>query len=328
LVWNAKTGEPIANGESLPADFAQRVYHPSFSPDGHSLVYFSGEPAPKGSWARNAKDSSLWMMDFDPTAKPMLRNPRRLVGPGSHPSTTFGTATNSANMAYPTVSPDGKWVIFQRANMLSTTPGAENAELDNRSVFGDLSIVSTDAKGGTSDTPLDRLNGKGYPFAAGAERDMHYNYEPTLAPVAAGGYFWVVFSSRRTFGTELTGAPNPDTKTKYEGIKQLWVAAIDPNVEPGKDPSHPPFRLEGQSLTPNVRGFWALDPCKNDGSSCENGTECCGGYCDKGATAPVCRSSLPTCSANGDRCQQTTDCCGASAGVQCINEVCSEPMPK
>ena len=117
-----------------------------------------------------------------------------------------------------------------------------------------------------------RLDGDGYPFAAGA-RDLSWNFEPSFAPVAAGGYFWVVFTSRRTYGNILTG-----DKTV---VKQLWVAAIDQNPKPGVDPSHPAFHLTGQDeANLAMRGFWALDPCKGDGRGCASGTECCGGYCE------------------------------------------------
>src|SRR5262249_42710846 len=150
-----------------------------------------------------------------------------------------------------------------------------------------------------------------------------WNFEPTFAPVAAGGYFWVVFTSRRTYGNVLLG-------TKDQ-VKQLWVAAIDQSPTPGKDPSHPPFRLPGQDPTSvNMRGFWALDPCKADGQGCMSGTECCGGYCDASGDggAPVCKSQQNQCSQNGDKCGTATDCCNVAIGVTCINHVCSEPTPK
>jgi len=30
--------------------------------------------------------------------------------------------------------------------------------------------------------------------------DVSLNYEPTVSPIATGGYAWVVFTSRRSFG--------------------------------------------------------------------------------------------------------------------------------
>jgi hypothetical protein len=185
---------------------------------------------------------------------------------------------------------------------------------------GDLYIA--EVKSGT-EARLANLNGDNYPFAAGA-RDLHRNFEPSFAPVAAGGYFWVVFHSRRTYGNEATGP--------YSSIKQLWIAAIDQNPTPGQDPSHPAFRVPGQSLsTLNLRGFFALDPCKGDGEGCTSGTDCCGGYCNMApadAGGPICAPTSNGCANNGDKCTMDSDCCNANNGVTCINHVCSEPTPK
>src|SRR5262249_40816608 len=150
--------------------------------------------------------------------------------------------------------------------------------------------------------------------------DREMNFEPTFAPIASGGYFWVVFTTRRTYGNLLTG--------RMSVTKQLWVAAIDQNVTPGKDPSHPAFRLNGQGAqTLNMRGFWALEPCKADGATCESGADCCGGYCDDPGSGPICTSTRPACARNGDRCDTTGECCEAATGVTCINHFCAEPSP-
>src|SRR5262249_22938450 len=146
----------------------------------------------------------------------------------------------------------------------------------------------------------------GYPFAAGT-RDLGLNFEPSFAPVAAGGYFWVVFTSRRTYGNVLTGDSTM--------VKQLWVSAIDEKPQPGKDPSHPAFHLTGQAPNLAMRGFWSLPPCKADGQKCDSGTDCCGGYCD---SSGVCTSMSGGCSQLGDKCEDTSDCCDAPHGATCI----------
>ena len=60
-----------------------------------------------------------------------------------------------------------------------------------------------------------------------------------------------------------------------------WIcSAIDLNLTPGKDPSHPAFYLDGQeALAGNMRAFWVLDPCAPQGGGCASGDECCSGYC-------------------------------------------------
>src|SRR4029077_10979376 len=100
-------------------------------------------------------------------------------------------------------------------------------------------------------TPLDALNGvKGnstyLPYGM-AETNM--NYEPTLLPIAVGGYYWVVFTTRRCYGNTLTPTLDPDPFVyQTSRRKKLWMAAIDINAKPGVDPSHPPIYLPGQDL--------------------------------------------------------------------------------
>lgn len=159
--------------------------------------------------------------------------------------------------------------------------------------------------------------------------DTKYNYEPTINPIASGGYYWVVFTSRRMYGniatadayTTNTGAPIP---------KKLWVAAIDINPTPGVDPSHPAFYLPGQELNaPNMRGFWVVDPCRGNGSSCETGDECCNGFCrapgDGGGL--VCGDKPPGCAQELEKCTTSADCCG-SGSLTCINGTCFKPSPR
>jgi hypothetical protein len=135
---------------------------------------------------------------------------------------------------------------------------------------------------------LDNLNGDSYlpTFAAhNAAEDEKLNYEPTVNPVASGGYAWVVFTSRRLYGNVATrdayesDPRNFDTSaTSPSGPtpKKLWVAAIDLSAPPGTDPSHPAFYLPAQEIfAGNSRGYWVVNPCESDGSSCSTGDECC-----------------------------------------------------
>ena len=114
---------------------------------------------------------------------------------------------------------------------------------------------------------------------------MNLNFEPTILPEAVGGYFWVVFTSRRNFGNLVNGDPYVGPAGVPSPRKKLWVAAIDiQNPEhpytAATDITHPAFYLEGQELAcGNMRGFWALDPCEQNGQSCQTGDECCSGFC-------------------------------------------------
>ena len=296
-LYDTTTGAAVPNSGLDQLD----VMSPAWSPTGDRIVYVaSGNPF---GWTwDNVAPGDLRALDFNGKNAPMASNDRLIVSYGGNAS---------QKLFWPTIGPDGDFVVYQRGTS-SRTDGNQTADLYGASISNPGKEVA-----------LDALNGKSYPFAAGA-RDLHWNFEPAFAPVAAGGYFWVVFTSRRTYGNELTGAAS--------ATKQLWVAAIDQKPQPGVDPSHPPFRLPGQAINSiNMRGYWALDPCKGDGQGCTSGTECCGGYCDMAPAdggGPVCKSTKNGCSDNGDKCDVTSDCCNAASGVTCINHVCSEPPPK
>jgi hypothetical protein len=161
--------------------------------------------------------------------------------------------------------------------------------------------------------------------------ELRFAFYPTVAPVAAGGYFWVYFDSPRRYG-------NMDTTKIESGLsvpagisvaapgllgtasKQLWVTAIEiaPDGDYTMDRSAPAFYLPGQELgTNNHRAFSALDPCRDVGASCQSGTDCCLGFCgESGCEAPPSR-----CAKTEEACKAQTDCC--EAGDYCINGFCS-----
>jgi hypothetical protein len=193
---------------------------------------------------------------------------------------------------------------------------------------------------------LDQLNGYGatgniyLPDNAGgaathsAAQDVTLNYEPTVNPIASGGYAWVVFTSRRMYGNVAQLTPWVSDPRQYPWLQQvtdkkLWVAAIDLNASPGTDPSHPAFYLPAQELhAGNARGYWSVEACRADGQSCQTGDQCCGGYCQPGdGGGLVCSSQMPSCSGQYEKCSTTSDCCGAAQGVTCVNNVCSLSQP-
>jgi hypothetical protein len=307
-----------ADGGLIPATGLEKVptWYPAFSPTGKQLFYvdFTGPGA-----------NALWSIDFDETtlkfgAKKMLVDPAAVA--------------TQKSLSYPSGAPDGKWIIYQRATVNADTRGTcvagePTCKYDNR---GDLYLAQASDK--AAEIALAKLNGTGYPFAAGS-RDLSWNFEPTFAPVAAGGYFWVVFTTRRSYGNAYEGPLNDPAQ-----VKQLWVAAIDMTVTPGKDPSHAAFRLPGQALTfkdgagasqnsLNMSGYWALEPCKTDGVTCTAGSDCCGGFCEKkeGEATGTCKSVPPPCSAEGDKCSKDDDCCGKGEGARCVGGFCSQKPP-
>jgi hypothetical protein len=196
------------------------------------------------------------------------------------------------------------WIVYHRGSY----PGS----LDTRTGNGYLYLASADTPG--VEMRLAAANGDSYPFAAG-DRDRHRDYEPTFAPSTAGGYMWVVFTSRRTYGNRLTGGPSE--------VKQLWVAAIKQFPDPGQDPSFPAFWVPGQDMgSLNMRGYWALDPCIQQGQMCTESADCCDGEkCENG----LC-GGPEECAEDGELCDGDADCCNPSS--LCIGGECQQPPPQ
>jgi hypothetical protein len=287
-MWNSADGTRVA-GSGLDG---LNLGSPSFSADGTQLAYVA---------LTGTSPGSLNLFAFNQSAGK--------VGA----STMLVPQGTGQPIQWPSVSPDANWVVYHRG------------VLDTRTGNADLYLASATTP--NQEIRLAAVDGDGYPFAAGS-RDLSWNFEPTFAPVPSGGYFWVVFTSRRTYGNILTG---PAEGAAGTAVKQLWVAAIDQMPKPGVDPSHAAFHLEGQDESNlAMRGFWSLPPCAQNGGTCQSGTDCCGGYCAGGADggAPVCQSMPSGCSQNGDKCNATSDCCNAASGVTCIAHVCSEPTPQ
>ncbi|AKU97324.1 hypothetical protein AKJ09_03988 [Labilithrix luteola] len=311
---------------------------PAFSPDGKAVVF---NPMASSTLAKPTQ--KLVVMDYDATTHAF--SGQRVV---------FDASALDAKVrpGWPAFLPDAKSIVFQR----QSDPGLDGNGLgDLRTRKGAYAqIYWTSSADANSVTPLDNLNGKGYlpklpaktimsctgdtlpvgDYNADHALDVDQNYEPTVNPVATGGYAWVVFTSRRMYGNEATIPPfcsDPRGVDLVQNIttKKLWVAAIDLNAPPGTDASHPAFYLPAQELLAgNARGFWVLDPCRSDGESCSSGDQCCNGSCGAGEAGLVCGASPPnaTCAGHTDKCTDTLPCCDSRD--RCIGGFCTTPGPQ
>jgi hypothetical protein len=207
-------------------------------------------------------------------------------------------------------------------------------------------IHSVDMGASNTVSKLNALNGRDasgavyLPFGATEEADM--NYEPTVLPVAVGGFYWVMFTSRRCYGNTICvggtvaggdskwGSPSTTDDTPSPR-KKIWVSAIDLDYSGKADASHPAFYLDGQEIEAgNMRAYAALEPCKANGASCESGAECCEGFCRETSRqadgTPVLECVPPptnTCSNIDEVCATASDCCVST--YLCINGRCALP---
>jgi hypothetical protein len=317
-LYAVPAGTPIA-ATGIPTGLQATI--PAFSPDGkHVSFVFTGGPG--------ADKKSLAKIDFDAATKTF--------------SGLTVLDTPAAGMdVWSSWLPTSEGVIFERETVNNGRDYAgtrsqcdSTAACSSVGAHGELWWV--DAKTKTA-VRLDKANGKGYTPTStnGHDDDSTLNYEPSVNPVVSGGYAWVVFVSRRLYGNVATinpfwSDPRFHDISSTPTTKKLWVAAIDLSAPPGTDPSQPAFYLPGQELLAgNSRGFWVVDPCKVEGTTCETGDECCGGFCQPGADGKLmCTNKPPMCAAEYEKCTKDEDCCGLAIGVKCIGGRCAAAGPK
>jgi len=285
---------------------------PAFSPDG-KLLAFNNERSISVNAASQTNEIDI--LSFDGNTKKFSN----LV--------KLSSDSNTSNlMGWPSFTPDGKFIVYdhhQGTNSEGTNYGTWGAQ---RSALEMVDATTKDVYTLNALNGLDQSNQPYLPFGAD---DENRNFEPNVLPLASGGYFWVVFTSRRQYGNTINSTETGDYGQDIR--KKLWVAAIDINPTKGTDPTHVPFYLPGQEAPAgNMRGFWVLDPCKQNGNQCDSGDECCGGFCRQvtesdGGTENVCVPPPNGCSHEFEKCTTSGDCC--DPGDSCINGFCAVPTP-
>jgi hypothetical protein len=294
------------DGGSTPVTGLDTQYAmmPTFSSDGTMLVYNDSTGADSGL----SPGGRIGIANFNASTKTF-----------SNAKVVYTTSTMYPG--WPWFTPDNKNIIFALGtgwNYATEVPP------------GDLTIWNSylyilDVASGTAHR-LDEAAGfdsSGTEYLPFVGRDEDYDFYPTINPIAAGGYFWVYFTSRRTYGNVYNGAVGTS------GAKAIWVTAIDIAPAAGTDPSHPAFFLPGQEVgSGNIRAFPVLKPCSGNGATCESGLDCCGGSCtvaNPDAGTGMC--GVPAgCAMTNDKCSSSVPCCDHS--LACLGGYCSQPAPQ
>lgn len=328
---DVKTGQQLQASGLSPEWY---MWMPQFSPAGDKIVFNHAKPDGNGGTDRR----ELAMMDFDSATNTFsnLRTIAKDLGPApsqayqpifasGFPSPTpplkgcmnqDPTAVGAINPgacdgpcypAYPFFTPDGRAVVFAMINQPDFASAIPGRTLPAKGELWYADLETGDV------IPLGNANRTLDPGEASQE------YYPTMLPVPVGGHFWIVWTSRRSWGHRSTGDPNIQIINPAEDPfrKRLWAAAIRPKPGPEEeiqvtgDPSYPGFYLEGQSISGNVRGFAALNPCAPTAGPCTSGLDCCSGFCaiEPGALSGICNEEPPECSKTNEKCETNEDCC-------------------
>jgi hypothetical protein len=297
---------------------------PMFSPDGKHLAFVN----------RDITTSMvLSLMDYDGSQTPPLFSNLRTA-----------TQVPSEWIAWPSFLPDSNGVVYHQGTSYYT--GGRNgrdqdyAELrlvdTNSGQVNDLKAVNGYLADGSFYLPYGTAPCDTRGDCTGTQ-DGHVQYEPSALSIAVGGYYWVMFASRRAYGNMIApGGTVPGGDGPFgpgTPRKKIWVTAVDIDYATKADPSHPAFYLEGQEVpSGNLRPFVALEPCHPEGDSCETGSDCCQGYCREtgrdASNVPILQCVPPpgsSCSNIDEVCVTLADCCDQS--LLCLNSRCAIPTP-
>lgn len=227
-----------ATGKAITDPLVANGAMPDWSPDGKRMIYAKGTAVP-AQGATGVDHASIESMT--------LNGATWSAGPTLVPYA-------GQNNYYPSFSPDGAWVVFNRSPSNLNSYDAKDAEVWVVAAAGGTPVkLATASTGG----------------------DSWAKWTPSVQMNRGGPLLWLTFSSRRAYGLRL-----PPGQTA-----QIWMVAFDPTrAAMGMDPSSPPFWLPFQDLASgNHIAQWVVKverkPCAMT-ADCNPGEQCLGGTCE------------------------------------------------
>lgn len=211
-----RDGKSGASIETLAMD---RITYPDWSPNGVQVVFTRSTRTNCGYADWHFDGGQIEVMDF--LGPDNWSTPRVLVPAGQ-----------DVNNYYPAISPDGKWVVFNRS--YATVSGKCDNTWDTYSDdTAELWVVSID---GGAPIRLDALN------QGPKLRNSWAKWAPFEQSLGGETIFWLTTSSIRPYAPELPQGNLP----------QIWMSAFHVSkAEAGLDPSRPAFWLPCQDTTTN-----------------------------------------------------------------------------
>ncbi len=198
-----------------------RVSHPDWSPDGNSILF------------ARVTGTSMNDMNFEGGEIIQL----------SYNGSSFGApevlvaATDEQNNYYPAYSPDGEWIVWNRAVRTEIRNPDGSTHYSSTCYANPSAELWLMARDGTYQTRLEAANGEG---------ELQNSF-PRWGPLPDDDVLWLAFSSTRSYSVDPNG-----------GVPQIWVSAIEPEkILEGEDPSSTPFWLPAQdSQSDNHLAIW------------------------------------------------------------------------
>jgi hypothetical protein len=197
------------------------VSHPDWAPDGESIVLVRVTGTSMNDM--NFEGGEIIQLSFDGT---MFGEPEVLV-----------SGNVEQNNYYPAYSPDGEWIVFNRAVRTEISNPDGSTHYSATCYANPSAELWLMARDGSHQTRLDAANGVG---------ELQNSF-PRWGPLPDDHVLWLAFSSTRSYPVDPNG-----------GVPQIWVSAIDPEkVLTGEDPSSTAFWLPAQdSQSDNHLAIW------------------------------------------------------------------------